>query len=73
MKGADAEILETVHVSVPLPIKEIFAPSINVRVFDRRVLGNVLIGTATIPILPYLPWSKAYVRAVHAVWIRSCA
>lgn len=58
VKGSDADLLETVHVSVPLPVREIFAPCINVRVFDQRPLGSVLVASAAIPILPFLPWSK---------------
>lgn len=58
----DADILETVHLSVPLPLEQVFAPVINVRVFDDRpIFGKVLVGTASIPIAPYLPWNKGKV------------
>eukprot|EP01006_Ploeotia_vitrea_P043964 TRINITY_DN66795_c5_g1_i1.p1 TRINITY_DN66795_c5_g1~~TRINITY_DN66795_c5_g1_i1.p1 ORF type:complete len:1371 (-),score=823.25 TRINITY_DN66795_c5_g1_i1:1409-5521(-) len=63
VEGRSAALLETLHTSVRLPVKETFAPMINVRVFDDRALGRVLVGSASIPIAPYLPWAKESAKA----------
>jgi C2 domain len=54
--NADADVLETVILSVPMPLDELYAPTVNVRVFDQRTTGDVLVGTNSIPIAEYLPW-----------------
>jgi hypothetical protein len=77
VRGADIDLLETVHVQVALPVNpvqrragwgalhdtsaarslsQLFAPVINVMVYDQRTLGRVLVGATAIPIAPYLPW-----------------
>ena len=62
MKGSNKDGLpfyqDTVRMSVPLPEAEVFAPVVNVRVFDERPRFKVLVGSAAISIAPYLPWNK---------------
>lgn len=46
----------TLSSSLLLASAQLFAPVINVMVYDQRPLGRVLVGATAIPIAPYLPW-----------------
>eukprot|EP00658_Telonema_sp_P-2_P049896 TRINITY_DN3797_c0_g1_i2.p1 TRINITY_DN3797_c0_g1~~TRINITY_DN3797_c0_g1_i2.p1 ORF type:complete len:847 (-),score=240.58 TRINITY_DN3797_c0_g1_i2:167-2707(-) len=49
---------ELLQIPCELPTKEIFAPNLNVRVFDNRLLGMATVGSASIPVAPYLSWNS---------------
>jgi hypothetical protein len=44
---------------VKLPLDPIFCPSLDVKVFDNRVIYKPLIGTTTIPFDKFLPWANS--------------
>ncbi|KAK2952288.1 putative C2 domain protein [Blattamonas nauphoetae] len=50
-------ILSVIHLSAPLPLNPLYAPAFNCRVKDASGTRK-LIGTASIPLGPYLPWSN---------------
>lgn len=68
--GPHASFLEQLVLDIDLPMKTIFAPSINVRVFDDRVLGEVLVGSTAIPLAPYMTWADSTPVAQTAAEIR---
>lgn len=47
--------LQVLHVKANLPVNRLYAPSVNVRVYDKPVIGTkpILLGTATIDLAPY--------------------
>ena len=57
--GPNANFLEQCQVACDLPRKSIFAPNLNVRIYDQRLLGEVQVGTSSIPVAPYIKWSDA--------------
>eukprot|EP00003_Mantamonas_plastica_P033576 TRINITY_DN9714_c0_g1_i1.p1 TRINITY_DN9714_c0_g1~~TRINITY_DN9714_c0_g1_i1.p1 ORF type:complete len:219 (+),score=52.58 TRINITY_DN9714_c0_g1_i1:328-984(+) len=65
--GVNPNHLETQRMVVQLPVDPLFAPTLNVRVFDRRFGGLVIaqVGAASIPLKYYLPWLDLSVRVAH--------
>jgi len=57
--GPDASFLDMLVMDIKLPMKTIFAPNINVRIFDDRLLGEVNVGLTTIPVAPYMTWGDS--------------
>lgn len=50
--------LEVIHFHVNLPLNPLFAPTLNARVYDSGLLKKKLIGSSSIPLGPYIPWSN---------------
>eukprot|EP00656_Telonema_subtile_P051134 TRINITY_DN6814_c0_g1_i3.p1 TRINITY_DN6814_c0_g1~~TRINITY_DN6814_c0_g1_i3.p1 ORF type:complete len:910 (-),score=293.62 TRINITY_DN6814_c0_g1_i3:1309-4038(-) len=57
--GPNASFMQMKTLQLLLPHKALFAPNINVRVFDDRLLGEVVVGTSSIPVAPYMNWSDS--------------
>ena len=49
----DPSHLEVLRLPVELPENPLFAPAVNVRVYD----GGSVVGSSSIPLAGYLPWS----------------
>jgi hypothetical protein len=47
------------QVPCELPRKSIFAPNLNVKVYDVRMLGDAQVGSSSFPVAPYIKWSDA--------------
>eukprot|EP00762_Andalucia_godoyi_P001218 ANDGO_04901.mRNA.1 Synaptotagmin-4 len=50
-------ILEVVSIPVRLPVNPAFAPTVNIRVYDKRLPTDDLIGSTAIPLGAFLPWA----------------
>eukprot|EP00033_Pygsuia_biforma_P002484 GCRY01002754.1.p1 GENE.GCRY01002754.1~~GCRY01002754.1.p1 ORF type:complete len:1277 (-),score=458.89 GCRY01002754.1:265-4095(-) len=59
--GANPNHLETLSIPVKVPMNPLYAPYINVRVYDSRLLGanTPLVASTSIPLAPYIPWSSS--------------
>ena len=53
-------LLEALTLRVRLPEDPLFAPTINIHVYDKvlRGVGKRLLSSASIPIAPFLPWAN---------------
>eukprot|EP00744_Colponema_vietnamica_P005269 GILI01007734.1.p1 GENE.GILI01007734.1~~GILI01007734.1.p1 ORF type:complete len:1327 (-),score=328.72 GILI01007734.1:207-4187(-) len=48
--------LQTVSIPVKIPVSPIYCGSIDIQIFDRKPIGKVLLGTASVPLARYLSW-----------------
>lgn len=53
-------------MDVKIPEDKMFAPPINVRVYDDRLLNKPLLATRSIPIVPFIPWGEDNKLAIQA-------
>eukprot|EP00656_Telonema_subtile_P053724 TRINITY_DN7845_c0_g2_i4.p1 TRINITY_DN7845_c0_g2~~TRINITY_DN7845_c0_g2_i4.p1 ORF type:complete len:1170 (+),score=289.91 TRINITY_DN7845_c0_g2_i4:179-3688(+) len=49
---------EQLQIECELPSNIIFAPNLNVRVYDNRMLGKTQVGSSSIPVAPYMSWTN---------------
>ncbi|KAA6376209.1 MAG: hypothetical protein EZS28_028260, partial [Streblomastix strix] len=50
--------LEVLQFDVPLPLNSLYAPTLNARLYDDVGVRKKLLGTSSIPLGPYLPWTN---------------
>ncbi|KAH7825291.1 putative myoferlin-like protein [Monocercomonoides exilis] len=50
-------LLEVMNFKVDLPLNPLYAPTLNCRAYDTGI-KNTLLGTTSIPLGPYIPWSN---------------
>jgi len=55
--GSNPNFLETMRLSVKVPENRLFTLPINIRVKDDRLIQHPIIGTRSIAITPYIPWT----------------
>ncbi|CAN0425328.1 unnamed protein product, partial [Laminaria digitata] len=60
--GADANFLERLKVPLDLPVEEIYAPRLKLRVRDQRLGGFLtpVVGVGAVDLSAKLPWAKTY-------------
>ncbi|KAA6387445.1 MAG: hypothetical protein EZS28_017028 [Streblomastix strix] len=50
--------LEVLQFDVQLPLNSLYAPTLNARLYDYVGVRKKLLGTASIPLGPYFPWTN---------------
>lgn len=56
--GDNPNHLEVLTIPTRMPIDPTFAPSVTLRVFDKRLVRHPLIASTYIPLGDYTPWIK---------------
>eukprot|EP00003_Mantamonas_plastica_P023874 TRINITY_DN4363_c0_g1_i1.p1 TRINITY_DN4363_c0_g1~~TRINITY_DN4363_c0_g1_i1.p1 ORF type:complete len:910 (+),score=331.98 TRINITY_DN4363_c0_g1_i1:865-3594(+) len=56
--GKNPNHLEVLRMPIQLPLNPLYAPTINMRVYDRRLGVACEVGSASIPIGPFMPWTN---------------
>eukprot|EP01091_Cochliopodium_minus_P016955 TRINITY_DN6513_c0_g1_i1.p1 TRINITY_DN6513_c0_g1~~TRINITY_DN6513_c0_g1_i1.p1 ORF type:complete len:1344 (+),score=430.13 TRINITY_DN6513_c0_g1_i1:61-4092(+) len=56
--GENANHLQVLRLPVRLPLNPLYAPTVNVRVYDSRSITKPLVATTAIPLAPLMPWSN---------------
>jgi len=61
----NANHLEVLHLPVKVPLDPLFAPPINIKIYDDRLIHHPLGGTRSISLASYIPW-KAKAAEEHS-------
>lgn len=56
--GDNPNHLEVITLPCKIPIDPVFAPSVTLRVYDKRLVLDPLIATTYIPLAEYIPWAQ---------------
>ncbi|KAJ3431796.1 c2 calcium-dependent membrane targeting [Anaeramoeba flamelloides] len=55
--GANANHLEVFRVKAKVPLSHLFAPNINVRVYDNKKISKPLVASGSISLAQFIPWA----------------